>query len=100
MAQSGVYTAQTLGSWLVKWLLTRTLLERFFVCLCSTSRHLIWGTLHLGALQKLFHQGRLLCEGAHQLYDLSRQVLFSIWVGKAWKECISLSSGSVVDSGL
>ncbi|KAM0959126.1 hypothetical protein ACFX2C_024344 [Malus domestica] len=44
---------------------------------------LVWGTLHLGALQELVPQGRLLCEKARQLYDLLRQVLFSIWVGIA-----------------
>ncbi|KAM2054209.1 hypothetical protein ACFX1T_003761 [Malus domestica] len=93
-----MYIARTLDSWLVEWLLAGTLLERFFVRPCPTLGDLVWGTLHLGALQKLIHQGRLLCKGTRQLYDLSRQVLFSIWVGRAWKECISLSSGSVVDS--
>ncbi|KAM1212163.1 hypothetical protein FF1_003757 [Malus domestica] len=93
-----MYIARTLDSWLVEWLLTGTLLERFFVRRCPTLGDLVWGTLHLDALQKLIHQGRLLCKGTRQLYDLSRQVLFSIWVGRAWKECISLSSGSVVDS--
>ncbi|KAM1999417.1 hypothetical protein ACFX16_006846 [Malus domestica] len=88
-----------LSSWLVEWLLVETLLERFFVCPCPTSGHLVWATLHLGALQELVHQGCLLCESARQLYDLSRQVLFSIWVGIAWKECVFLSSESVVDFG-
>ncbi|KAM2000498.1 hypothetical protein ACFX16_007794 [Malus domestica] len=87
-----------LCSWLVKRVLVGTLLESFFVCLYPTSGHLVWGILHLGALQELVHQGHLLCEGARQLYDLSRQVLFSIWVGIAWKKCIPLSNGSVVDS--
>ncbi|KAM1052746.1 hypothetical protein ACFX2J_000332 [Malus domestica] len=36
--------------------------------------------------------------GCLSLYDLSRQVLFSIWIGIAWKECASLSSGRVVHS--
>ncbi|KAM2565030.1 hypothetical protein TB2_013264 [Malus domestica] len=36
--------------------------------------------------------------GARQLYDLSRQVLFAIWIGRASKECASLGSGRVVDS--
>ncbi|KAM1639194.1 hypothetical protein ACFXTN_008512 [Malus domestica] len=97
--QSGVYIVQTLGSWLVKWPLAETLLERFFVCPCLASRHLVWGTLDLDALQKLIHQGYLLCKGACELYNLSRQVLFAIRIGRAWKECISLSSGSVVDFG-
>ena len=38
-----------------------------------------------------------MCEGACQLYDLLRQVLFAIRVGKAWTKCVSLSSESVVD---
>ena len=97
-AQSRMYTAQTFGSWLVEWLLTRTLLERF-VSPCLTSGYLVRGTLDLDVLQKLIHQGCLLCKGARQLYDLSRQVLFAIWIGRAWKECASLSSGRVVDSG-
>ncbi|KAB2620887.1 hypothetical protein D8674_039467 [Pyrus ussuriensis x Pyrus communis] len=29
----------------------------------------------------------------------AKQVLFTIWIGKAWKKCASLSSGRVVDSG-
>ncbi|KAM1815858.1 hypothetical protein ACFX12_000330 [Malus domestica] len=58
------------------------------------------GTLHLGTLQELIHQGRLLCEGARLLYDLSGQVLFVIRIGRAWKEYASLSNGMVVDSGL
>ena len=37
--------------------------------------------------------------GARQLYDLSRQALFAIWIERAWKEYASLSSGSVVGSG-
>ena len=95
-----VYTARTLSSWLVEWLPCQGCCWKgSFVCLCPTSGHLVWGTLHLGALQELIHQGRLLCKGARQLYDLSRQVLFSIWIGRAWKKCVSLSSGSVVDSG-
>ncbi|KAM1241591.1 hypothetical protein ACFX2J_046775 [Malus domestica] len=97
--QSGMYIAGMLGSWLVEWLLSRTLLERFFVYPCPTSGHLVRGTLHLDELQELIHQGRLLCEGACQLYDLLRQVLFAIWVGIAWTECVSLSNESVVDSG-
>ncbi|KAM1451127.1 hypothetical protein ACFX2I_038291 [Malus domestica] len=97
-AQSGVYTAGTLDLWLIKWLLAGTVLERFFVFLCPTSRHLIKGMLHLDALQELIHQGSLMCEGVRQLYDLSRQVLFTIWVGRAWTKCVSLSSGSMVDS--
>ncbi|KAM1986800.1 hypothetical protein ACFX15_034147 [Malus domestica] len=68
-------------------------------CWKDFSSALIWGTLHLGALQELIHQGHLLCEGGRQLYDLSRQVLFAIWIGRAWKKCIFLSSGSVVDFG-
>ncbi|KAM2457060.1 hypothetical protein ACFX1W_006028 [Malus domestica] len=88
-----------LGSWLVEWLLPRTLLEKFLVCPCLTSGHLIWGTLDLGALQKLIHQGCLLCKGARQLYDLSRQVLFAIWIRRAWMESASLSSGRVVYFG-
>ncbi|KAM1728922.1 hypothetical protein EV1_019078 [Malus domestica] len=43
--------------------------------------------------------GRMLCEGACQLYDLLKQVLFIIRVGRAWMECVSLSNGSVMDSG-
>ncbi|KAM2117413.1 hypothetical protein ACFX1R_010966 [Malus domestica] len=74
------------------------LLERF-VCPCPTSGYLIRGTLDPDALQKLIHQSCLLCKGARQFYDLSRQVLFAIWIGRAWKECASLSSGRVVDSG-
>ncbi|KAM2630913.1 hypothetical protein TB1_029727 [Malus domestica] len=74
------------------------LLERFFIYLCPTSGHLVWGTLHLDVLQELIHQGRLLCKGARQLYDLLRQVLFAIRIGSAWKKCISLGSGSMVDS--
>ena len=70
----------------------------FIVCPCPTSGHLVWGTLDLDALQELIHQGRLLCKGTRQLYDLSRQVLFAILIGRAWKECASLSSGRVVDS--
>ncbi|KAM2165494.1 hypothetical protein ACFX1R_039636 [Malus domestica] len=81
-----MYTAQTFGSWLVEWLLAGTLLE-MSVC-----------TLDPDALQKLIHQGCLLCKGARQLYDLSRQVLFAIWIRRAWKECASLGSGRVVDS--
>ncbi|KAM2075410.1 hypothetical protein ACFX1T_038305 [Malus domestica] len=97
-AQLEVYTAGTLDLWLVKWLFAGTVLEKFFVFPCPTSRHLIKGMLHLDALQKLIHQGSLLCEGVRQLYDLLRQVLFTIWVGKAWTKCVSLSSGSMVDS--
>ncbi|KAM1348073.1 hypothetical protein FF1_002362 [Malus domestica] len=82
-----------------EWLLARTLPERFPICHRPTSGHLLWGMLDLNALQELIHQGRLLCKGPHQLYDLSRQVLFAIWNGKAWKEYVSLSSGRVVDSG-
>ncbi|KAM2352230.1 hypothetical protein ACFXTH_006936 [Malus domestica] len=93
-----MYTARTLSSWLIEWLFTRTLLERFFVCPCPTLGHLVWGTLDLGALQELFHQGRLLCKGARQLYDLSGQMLFTIQIGKVWKKYTSLSSGRVVDS--
>ncbi|KAM1276890.1 hypothetical protein ACFX13_030056 [Malus domestica] len=92
-AQSGMHTARTLGSWL----LAGTLLEKF-VCLCPTSGYLVWGTLDPDTLQKLIHQSCLLCKGARQLYDLSRQVLFTIWIGKAWNECASLGSGRVVDS--
>lgn len=58
-----------------------------------TPRH---GTLYLGTLQKLIHQGSLLCKGACQLYDLSRQVLFTICVGRTWTEYFSVSSESVV----
>ncbi|KAM2991217.1 hypothetical protein FF2_004965 [Malus domestica] len=72
-----MYTAQTFSSWLVEWLLAGTLLERS-VYPCPTSGYLVRGTLDLDALQKLIHQGCLLCKGAHQLYDLSRQVLFAI----------------------
>ncbi|KAM1423109.1 hypothetical protein ACFX13_005223 [Malus domestica] len=93
-----MYTAQTFGSWLVEWLLTGTLLE-MFVCPCPTSGYLVRGTLDPDTLQKLIHQGFLLCKGARQLYDLSRQVLFAIWIGRAWKECASLGSGKVVDFG-
>ncbi|KAM2013123.1 hypothetical protein ACFX1T_024873 [Malus domestica] len=92
-----MYIARTLGSCLVEWLLTETLLERF-VCPCLTSGYLIWGTLDPDALKRLIHQGCLLCKGACQLYDLSRQVLFTIWIGRAWKECTFLGSGRVVDS--
>ncbi|KAM1249750.1 hypothetical protein ACFX2H_032276 [Malus domestica] len=74
------------------------LLERF-VCPCPTLGYLVRGTLDPDALQKLIHQSCLLCKGARQLYDLSRQVLFAIWIGRAWKECASLGSGNVVDSG-
>ena len=66
---------------------------------CPISGHLIWGTLDFGVLQELIHQGRMLCNGACQLYDLSRQVLLAIWIGRAWKKCASSSSGRVVDSG-
>ncbi|KAM1912546.1 hypothetical protein ACFX14_000599 [Malus domestica] len=97
MAHSEIYTTRTFGSWLVEWLFTGTLLERF-VYPCPTSGYLVQGTLDLDALQKLIHQGCLLCKGACQLYDLSRQVLFAVWIGKAWKECVSLGSGMVVDS--
>ncbi|KAM1947729.1 hypothetical protein ACFX15_008005 [Malus domestica] len=38
-------------------------------------------------------------QGACQLYDLLRQVLFAIWIRRAWKECASFGSGMVVDSG-
>ncbi|KAM1137004.1 hypothetical protein ACFX2H_034827 [Malus domestica] len=93
-----MYTTRTLGSWLVEWLLAETLLERF-VYPCPTSGYLVWGTLDPDALQKLIHQGCQLCKGARQLYDLLRQVLFTIWIGRAWKECASLGSGRVVDSG-
>ncbi|KAM2848028.1 hypothetical protein COP1_001379 [Malus domestica] len=92
-----MYTAQTFGSWLVEWLLARTLLERS-VCPCPTSGYLVQGTLDPDALQKLIHQGCLLCKGARQFYDLSRQVLFAIWIGIAWKEYAFLGSGMVVDS--
>ncbi|KAM1971950.1 hypothetical protein ACFX16_018816 [Malus domestica] len=88
-----------LGLWLVEWLLPWTLLERFLVCPSPTSGYLIWGTLNLGALQKLIHQGCLLCKDARQLHDLLRQVLFTIWIGRAWMENASLSSGRVVYSG-
>ncbi|KAM1256714.1 hypothetical protein ACFX2G_031392 [Malus domestica] len=81
------------------WLLTETLLERFLVCPCPTSEHLACGTLDLGALQELIHQGRLLYKGARQLYDLSGQVLFAIRIGRAWKECASLSNRKMVYSG-
>ncbi|KAM1049250.1 hypothetical protein ACFX2C_028373 [Malus domestica] len=37
------------------------------------SGYLVQGALDLDALQKLIHQGRLLCKNARQLYDLSRQ---------------------------
>ncbi|KAM2429357.1 hypothetical protein ACFX1W_016966 [Malus domestica] len=57
------------------------------VCPCPTSGYLVRGTLDPNALQKLIHQSCLLCKGARQLYDLSRQVLFAIWIGRAWKEC-------------
>ena len=97
-AKTGMYTSQTFGLWLVEWPLAGTLLERS-VCPCPTSGHLVRGMLDLGALQELIHQGRLLCKGARQLYDLSRQVLFTIWIGRAWKKCASLGSGDVVDSG-
>ncbi|KAM2305802.1 hypothetical protein ACFXTH_025321 [Malus domestica] len=93
-----MYTSQTFCSWLVEWPLAGTLLERS-VCPYPTSRYLVRGTLDLDALQKLIHQGCLLCKGARQLYDLSRQVLFANWIGRAWKECASLGSGRVVDSG-
>ncbi|KAM1480307.1 hypothetical protein ACFX2I_027468 [Malus domestica] len=93
-----MYNARTFGSWLVGWLLAVTLLERF-VCPCPTLGYLVQGTLDPNALQKLIHQGCLLCKGARQLYDLSRQVLFAIWIGRAWKECASLGSGRVVDFG-
>ncbi|KAM1171383.1 hypothetical protein ACFX2I_021639 [Malus domestica] len=93
-----MYTARMLGSWLVEWLLVGTLLERF-VCPCPTSGYLVRRTLDPDALQKLIHQGCLLCKGVRQLYDLSRQVLFAIWIGRAWKEYTSLGSGRVVDSG-
>ncbi|KAM1218844.1 hypothetical protein ACFX15_045207 [Malus domestica] len=86
-----------LGSLLVEWLLAGTLLERF-VCPCPTSGYLIRGTLDPDVLQKLNHQGCLLCKGARQLYDLLRKVLFAIWIGRAWKEYASLGSGKVVDS--
>ncbi|KAM2795203.1 hypothetical protein COP1_006485 [Malus domestica] len=89
-----MYTAQTFGSWL----LARTLLE-MSVCPCPTSGYLVRGTLDPNVLQKLIHQGCLLCKGARQLYDLSRQVLFAIWIGRAWKECASLGSERVVDFG-
>ncbi|KAM2841209.1 hypothetical protein PS2_029496 [Malus domestica] len=72
-------------------------MERF-ICPCSTSGYLVQGMLDLDALQELIHQGCLLCKGTRQLYDLLRQLLFAIWIGRAWKECASLSSGSVVDS--
>ncbi|XP_068340391.1 protein TEEBE-like [Pyrus communis] len=49
-----MYTARTLGLWLVEWLLAGTLLERFFVCPCLTLGHLIWGTLNLGALSQTY----------------------------------------------
>ncbi|XP_048441880.1 protein SEEDLING PLASTID DEVELOPMENT 1-like [Pyrus x bretschneideri] len=47
--QSGLYTGRTLGSWLV----TGKLLERFFICHCPISGHLVWGMLHLSELQEL-----------------------------------------------
>ncbi|KAM2477800.1 hypothetical protein ACFX1W_044294 [Malus domestica] len=62
-----------LDSWLVKRLLAGMLMERFFVCPYPTSGHLV--------------------------YNLSRQVLVTTWIGRAWKECASLGSGRVVDSG-
>ncbi|KAM1212214.1 hypothetical protein ACFX2G_003865 [Malus domestica] len=88
-----------LVSWLVEWLLTGTLLEWFLICPCPNLGHLLWGTLDLGALQELIHQGRLLCKGARQLYDLSGQVLFAIRIRRAWMEYAFLSSGMVVNSG-
>ncbi|KAM2323111.1 hypothetical protein PS1_019976 [Malus domestica] len=56
---------------MVEWLLTGTLLEMFVICPYPTSGHFVWGTLHLGMLQELIHQGRMLRKGACQLYDLS-----------------------------
>ncbi|KAM0985942.1 hypothetical protein ACFX2C_013167 [Malus domestica] len=75
-------TARTFSLWLVEWQLAGTLLERF-VCSYPTSGYLVRGTLDPDALQKLIHQGCLLCKGVCQLYDLSRQVLFAIWIGIA-----------------
>ncbi|KAM1533574.1 hypothetical protein EV2_007738 [Malus domestica] len=93
-----MYTAQTFSLWLVEWLFAGTLLEKS-VCPCPTSGYLVRGTLDPDALQKLIHQGCLLCKGARQLHDLSRQMLFAIWIGRAWNDCASLGSGRVVDSG-
>ncbi|KAM1000329.1 hypothetical protein ACFX2A_007091 [Malus domestica] len=81
-----------LDLWLVERLFSRTLLERFLVYPCPTSGYFIWGTLDLSALQKLIHQGCLLCKGARQFYDLSGQFLFAIWIGRTWMECTSLNN--------
>ncbi|KAM2175369.1 hypothetical protein FF1_034771 [Malus domestica] len=80
-------TAQTFGSWLVEWLLAGTLLEKSF-CPCPTSGYLVQGTLDPDALQKLIHQGCLLCKGARQLYDLSRQVLFAFGLEKLGRNAL------------
>ena len=40
-----------------------------------------------------------MCDGACQLYDLLRQVLFAIWDVRDWMKFVFLSSRSVVDFG-
>ena len=57
VAQSGVYTARTLEFMAGRVAAGRGSLSTH----CPALGHLVWGTLYLGALQELVHQGRLLC---------------------------------------
>ncbi|KAM2280032.1 hypothetical protein ACFX1S_040797 [Malus domestica] len=73
------------------------LLERFIICPYAVSRHIVWGTLHLGTMQKLIHQGYLLREGGRQFYYLSGQMLFAMWDERTWMVGFSMGGKSVVD---